>query len=163
MASFNKVILMGNLTRDPQLRYLPSNTPLCEFGLAVSRRYRDRDGNQKEDVCFVDITAWGRQAETINQYMSKGKPILVEGRLKLDQWTNQEGQKRSKLTVVAENFQFVGSREGGGAGGEAPRDQRSSQPPQDGGPVVEPPPAAGPGPDYGAPEGEPPRSENIPF
>ena len=100
MASFNKVILMGNLTRDPQLRYLPNNTAVCDFGLAVNRRYRDRDGNQKEEVCFVDLTAWARQAETINQYVTKGRPILVEGRLKLDSWTGQDGQKRSKLTVV---------------------------------------------------------------
>jgi len=110
MASYNRVILMGNLTRDPQLRYLPSGMAVCEFGLAASRRFRDKDGNQKEDVCFVDISAWGRQAETINQYMTKGKPILIEGRLKFDQWTGQDGQKRSRLTVVAENFQFIGPR-----------------------------------------------------
>ena len=161
MAGYNRVILMGNLTRDPQLRYLPNNTAVCEFGIAANRRFRDRDGNQKEEVCFVDVTAWGRQAETINQYMGKGRPILVEGRLKFDQWTGQDGQRRSKLTVVAENFQFVGSREGSGGGGGGSYDQRSG-PPQ-GGQSYDSPPQSGPESDYGAPEGEPPRAENIPF
>lgn len=119
MASFNRVILMGNLTRDPQLKYLPSNMAVCEFGLAVNHRWRDRDGNQREEVCFVDLSAFGRQAEVINQYMSKGKPILVEGRLKYDTWTGQDGQKRSKHSIVVDNFQFVGVREGGGPGGPA--------------------------------------------
>ena len=114
MANFNKVILMGNLTRDPQLRYLPNNTAVCEFGMAVNRNWRDRDGNQREEVCFVEISSFGRQAEVINQYMSKGRPCLVEGRLKFDSWTGQDGQKRSKHSVVVENFQFVGPREGGG-------------------------------------------------
>lgn len=117
MANFNKVILMGNLTRDPQLKYLPNNNPVCEFGMAINRNWRDRDGNQREEVCYVDLAAFGRQAETLNQYMSKGKPILVEGRLKYDSWTGQDGQKRSRLTVVAERFQFVGPRQGGGQGG----------------------------------------------
>jgi len=120
MASYNRVILLGNLTRDPQLRYLPNNTAVCEFGLAVNRRYRDREGNQKEEVCFVDLTAFGRQAETINQYVRKGRPLMVEGRLKFDSWTGQDGQKRSKLSVVVENFQFVGAREADGAA-ETPR------------------------------------------
>jgi single-strand DNA-binding protein len=114
MASFNRVILAGNLTRDPQLSYTPSNTPVVEFGLAVNRKWRDREGNMKEDVCFVDINAFGRPAETINQYMSKGRPILIEGRLRLRQWTNKEGQNRSKLDVVVDNFTFLG---GGGQGG----------------------------------------------
>lgn len=111
MAGYNRVVLLGNLTRDPQLRYLPNNKAVCEFGLAVNRRWRDADGNQHDDVCFVDLSAFGRQAETINQYMSKGKPILVEGRLKFDSWTAQDGSKRSKLSVVVENFQFVGARD----------------------------------------------------
>jgi single-strand DNA-binding protein len=102
MASYNRVILLGNLTRDPQLKYLPNNTAVCEFGLAVNRNYRDRDGNQREDTTFVDISAFGKPAETINQYMSKGRPLLVEGRLKFDSWTAQDGGKRSKLSVVAE-------------------------------------------------------------
>ena len=151
MASFNKVILMGNLTRDPQLRYLPNNTAVCDFGLAVNRRYRDRDGNQKEEVCFVDLTAWERRAETINQYMTKGSPILIEGRLKLDSWTGQDGQKRSKLTVVVDNFQFVGGREAGGAAGGSQYDRSAAEPRTDSGPAPGPVESAPPGP------------ENIPF
>ncbi len=122
-ASFNRVIIAGNLTRDPQLSYTPSNTAVVEFGLAMNRKWRDREGNMKEDVCFVDVNAFGRQAETINQYMSKGQSILVEGRLRLRQWTNKEGQNRNKLDVVVENFTFLGGgaggRDGGGARGGA--------------------------------------------
>ena len=141
MASFNRVILAGNLTRDPQLSYTPSNTPVCEFGLATNRKWKDKDGNMKEDVCFVDITAYGRQAEVINQYMSKGRSILVEGRLRFSQWTNKEGQKRSKLDVIAENFTFLGGG-GAGGGGQGARQNggREEQPPpipDTGGPVPE--------------------------
>jgi single-strand DNA-binding protein len=121
MAGYNKVILLGNLTRDPQLRYLPSNTPVCEFGLAVNRRWRDRDGNMQDEVCFVDLSAFGRSAETINQYMSKGRMLMVDGRLKFDSWTAQDGSKRSKLRVVVENFQFVGGRGGDDGGGRPDR------------------------------------------
>ena len=117
MANYNRVILMGNLTRDPQLKYLPSNTAVCEFGMAVNRRWRDRDGNQRDETCFVDIAAFGRQGETINQYMTKGRPILIEGRLKFDSWNAQDGSRRSKLSVVVENFTFVGGRDDGGGGG----------------------------------------------
>lgn len=117
MASFNRVILVGNLTRDPQLSYTPSNTPVCEFGLATNRKWKDRDGNMKEDVCFVDITAYGKQGETINQYMGKGQPMLVEGRLRYSQWTNKEGQKRNKLDVIVESFTFLGGGRGGGGQG----------------------------------------------
>ena len=118
MQGFNKVILAGNITRDPQLKYLPNNMAVCEFGLAMNRRWRDKDGNQHEDVCFVDVAAFGRQGETINQYMAKGKSILVEGRLKLDQWDDKEtGQKRNKLKVHCENMTMLGSRQEGGGGG----------------------------------------------
>jgi single-strand DNA-binding protein len=120
MASFNRVILAGNLTRDPQLSYTPSNTPVCEFGMAINRRWRDRDGNNKDEVCFVDLIAYARPAEVINQYMSKGRPMLVEGRLRFRQWTNKEGQNRSKLDVVVENFTFLGGGQGGGARAGAP-------------------------------------------
>jgi single-strand DNA-binding protein len=119
MAGFNKVILLGNLTRDPQLRYLPNNTAVCDFGLAVNRRWRDRDGNQRDEVCFVDVAAFGRPAEVINQYMSKGRQMLVEGRLKFDSWTGQDGQKRSKHSIVVDNFQFVGAREDTTGGGDS--------------------------------------------
>ncbi len=150
MANFNKVILAGNLTRDPQLRYLPSNTAVCEFGIAVNRTWRDRDGNQKEETCFVDVSAFGRPAETINQYMSKGRPILIEGRLKFDSWTGQDGQRRSKLSVVAENFQFLGGRnDGGGSGSDAPR----RAPQRDAGPDAPPPPH----------DERPPEGDDLPF
>jgi single-strand DNA-binding protein len=124
MANFNKVILMGNLTRDPQLRYLPSNTPVCDFGLAINRKWRGQDGETKEETCFVDVDLFGKQAETFNQYMSKGRPVLVEGRLRFRQWTTEDGQKRSKLSVVAENFRFVGGRgEAVPGAGRGPGDQ----------------------------------------
>ena len=118
MASFNKVILMGNLTRDPQMKYLPSQTAVVEFGLACNRKYRTQSGEDKEEVTFVDCTAFGRTGEVINQYFTKGKPIFIEGRLKYDSWEDKQGGgKRSKITVVIENFQFVGGRDGGGGGG----------------------------------------------
>ena len=109
MASYNKVFLMGNLTRDPQVKHLPSQMVVAEFGLAVNRRYRTAAGEDKEEVAFVDCSAFGRQAETISQYCTKGKPIFVEGRLKFDTWEDKGGGgRRSKLTVVVENFQFLG-------------------------------------------------------
>lgn len=111
MANFNKVILAGNLTRDPQLSHLPSNTAVCECGIAVNRKWRSQSGEMKEEVTFVDLRAYGKQAETINQYMTRGKPILIEGRLKFDSWESKEGQKRSKLYVIVENFQFIGTRD----------------------------------------------------
>src|SRR4051794_10866177 len=118
MASFNKVILMGNLTRDPQLKYPPSQTAVTEFGLACNRKFKTQAGEDKEEVTFVDCTAFGRTGEVINQYFTKGKPIFIEGRLKYDQWEDKQGGgKRSKITVVVENFQFVGGGDGGGGGG----------------------------------------------
>ncbi len=117
MANLNKVFLIGRLTRDPELRYTGSGTAVVEFGLAVNRNYTDSGGERKEQTCFVDIQAWARQAEVINEYMRKGRQIFVEGRLDLSQWENQEGQKRSKLRVIIENFQFLGGREDGGGGG----------------------------------------------
>ena len=118
MASYNKVILMGNLTRDPQMKYLPSQTAVVEFGLACNRKYKTQSGEQKEEVTFVDCTAFGRTGEVINQYFTKGKPIFIEGRLKYDQWEDKQGGgKRHKLTVVIESFEFIGGRDGGGGGG----------------------------------------------
>ena len=112
MASFNKIIVMGNLTRDPQLSYLPSQTPVVEFGLASNRRYKGSDGQMKEDVCFVDCRCYGKPAETISKYCQKGRPLLVEGRLQFDRWEAQDGSKRSKHRIFVENFTFVDSRGG---------------------------------------------------
>lgn len=129
MANFNKVILVGNLTRDPQLSYLPSQTPVVEFGLAVNRRWRAQDGQQREETCFVDCRAYGRQAETINQYLAKGRQTLVEGRLQFDTWEGQDGQRRSKHRVIVERCQFLGSAPSEGRAAPAPQ-PRQAQPPQ---------------------------------
>ena len=112
MASFNKVVLVGNLTRDPEVRYITSGAAVSEIGLAVNRQWTDRNSNErKEETTFVDVTLWGRQAELCSQYLSKGSPVLIEGRLQLDQWEDQQtGQKRSKLKVVGEHMQFLSSR-----------------------------------------------------
>ncbi|MFW6163666.1 MAG: single-stranded DNA-binding protein, partial [Planctomycetota bacterium] len=107
MPNYNRVILMGNLTRDPELRYTPSGTAVADFGLAVNRRRRGSDGERRDETCFVDVTAWGRQAEIINEHFTKGRPIFFEGRLQLDEWTSSDGQRRSKLKVVLERFQFI--------------------------------------------------------
>jgi single-strand DNA-binding protein len=107
MAGFNKVLLLGNLTRDPQLSYTPNQTAVVDFGLATNRRWRAQDGTQREETCFVDCRAFGRLAENINKYLTKGRPILVEGRLTFDSWTAQDGTKRSKHRVTVENFQFL--------------------------------------------------------
>ena len=122
MASLNKVFLIGNLTRDPELRYTPSGTPICEFGLAVNRSYRTRDGEQRDETCFVNVSMWGRRGEVISEYFSKGTPILIEGRLKFDTWETAEG-RRSKLSVVAENFEFMGRPAPGTAPTEADSDR----------------------------------------
>lgn len=116
MASFNKVILLGNLTRDPEMRYTPSGTPVASFGLAVNRRYRQGD-EQKEEVCFVDISTFGRQAELAGEYLSKGRMVLIEGRLQFRTWEDQNGQRRSKLDVVAERVNFMprASQDDGGS------------------------------------------------
>ena len=127
MASFNKVILMGNLTRDPELRYTPKGTAVAKLGLAVNRTWRNAEGQQQDETTFVDVDAFGKQAETLGQYMQKGRPILVEGRLKLDQWEDKNtGQNRSKLGVILEKFSFVG---GGQTGGTASTPQSSAPPP----------------------------------
>ena len=113
MANFNKVLLMGNLTRDPQLSYLPSQTAVVDFGIAVNRKWTGKDGEKKDDTCFVDCTAFAGQAETINKYLSKGRPVFIEGRLTFNSWVAQDGTKRNKLKVTVENFQFIGQPGGG--------------------------------------------------
>jgi len=115
MAAYNKVLLIGNLTRDPQLSYTPTQTPVVDFGLATNRKWTGQDGSAREETCFVDCRVFGRQAETINKYLTKGSPIFVEGRLTFDSWTGQDGVKRSKHRVTVENFQFL--RGGGGQAG----------------------------------------------
>ena len=144
MASLNKVLLMGNMTRDPQLSYLPSQTAVAEFGLAMTRRFKKQDGSQGEETCFVDCQMFGKRAEVLNKYFKKGDPIFVEGRLKLDQWTDKDNQKRSRLRVFIENFEFVGRR--GGQPSEA-----QEAPAEAPAPDAEPPP-------YGAGGGD-----EIPF
>jgi single-strand DNA-binding protein len=149
MASFNKVILIGNLTRDPELRYTPKGTAIAKVGIAVNRVWTSESGEKKEEVTFIDVDIFGRTAENVGQYMRKGRPIMIEGRLKLDQWDDkQTGQKRSKLGVVAETVQFLGSPTGGEGGAPAPTRQR--------------PAAAAPA---GEPlEGDaPPESDDVPF
>jgi single-strand DNA-binding protein len=116
MAGFNKVLLLGNLTRDPQLSYMPSQTPVVDFGLAVSRRWTGQDGGPREETCFVDCRAFGRSAENINKYCRKGRPLFVEGRLTYDTWTAQDGTKRSKHRVTVQSFQFIGAAASGGTG-----------------------------------------------
>ena len=108
MASLNRVFLIGNLTRDPELRYTPEGTAVLDLGLAVSRVYTTKDNEKKTEVCFVDVVVWRRQAETCHEYLSKGSPIFVEGRLQFDQWETSDGEKRSKLRVIANRVQFLG-------------------------------------------------------
>jgi single-strand DNA-binding protein len=153
MASFNKVILAGNLTRDPELRYTPKGTAVAKIGLAVNRTWTGEDGQKKEEVNFIDVEAWGRQGEVIAQYMKKGRPLLIEGRLKLDTWEDKNTkQKVSKLKVVLESFSFIDSNRGE-AGGAAPAVSRAA---------AAPAPAAAPA---GEPlEGDgPPESDDVPF
>ena len=144
MPNLNKVLLMGNLTRDPELRVTPKGTPICQFGLAVNRTFKMESGESREEVTFVDIEAWGKQGETIAKYCTKGRPLFVEGRLKLDTWEDKNTkEKKSKMRIVLENFQFLGDGRGGGgaapAGGEhepaggGASPERHSPPPRSGG------------------------------
>ena len=146
MANLNKVFLIGNLTRDPQLRYTPSGAPVADLGLAVNRKFKGQDGTWKDETCFVDLTVWGKTAENAAEYLSKGRSVFVEGRLKLDQWDDKNtGQKRSKLSVVAERLQFLGSpRDGGGRPKQQSAPGGQQQPSYDG-------------------DDAPPMDEDIPF
>ena len=129
MANYNRVILIGNLTRDPELRYTPSGTAVTDLGLAINRRYRTREGEWRDEVCFVDVSVMGRSAETCAQYLKKGRPAMVEGHLKLDQWEGKDGQRRSKLRVAGERVQFLGGRGEAPAPPSGPPDSgRESQP-----------------------------------
>lgn len=118
MPSLNKVLLMGNLTRDPELRVTPKGTPICQFSLAINRQFKMESGESREEVIYVDVEAWGKQGETIAKYVTKGRPLYVEGRLRLDQWEDKNTkEKRSRMKVVLEQFQFLGDSRGGGGGG----------------------------------------------
>ena len=152
MASFNKVILVGNLTRDPELRYTPKGTAVARLGLAVNRQWKTDTGEAREEVTFIDIDAFGRQAEVIGQYCKKGKPLMIEGRLKYEQWDDkQTNKKRSKLMVVLESFQFLGDgNRGGGEGAPA------------GAPPARRPAPAGETPAPADSEG-PPLDDDVPF
>jgi single-strand DNA-binding protein len=146
MPSLNKVFLMGNLTRDPELRVTPKGTSICQFALAINRKFKMESGESREEVIFVDVEAWGKQGETIAKFVTKGRPLFVEGRLRLDQWEDKNTkEKRSRMKVVLEQFEFLGdSRGGGGGGAPAPSGdldqtgggspERHAPPPRTGGP-----------------------------
>ncbi len=151
MASFNKVILIGNLTRDPELRYTPKGTAIAKLGLAMNRTWRDEAGQTKEEVTFVDVTAFGKPAETLGQYMKKGRPIMIEGRLRLDTWDDkQTNQKRSRLEVVLDSFQFLDF--GGKPSGDEAAPARFSAPAP--APASSPTPTPTPATPAGPPAGE---------
>lgn len=159
MSNFNKVFLMGNLTRDPELKYTPKGTAVARLGMAVNRRYTTESGEAKEEVTFVTVDAWGKQAEVIAQYCRKGRPLFIEGRLKLDQWDDKvTGQKRSQLGVVLESFQFIGGRRDdeaapGGAIAPPPTGTPRPAPARPAAPAAAPDPLDGP----------PPEDDDVPF
>ncbi len=152
MASFNKVILMGNLTRDPEVRYTPKGSAVTDIGLAVNRVYTPEGGEKREEVTFIDITLWGRTAEIAGEYLKKGRPVLIEGRLQLDTWDDkQSGQKRSKLKVIGETMQLLGGKPGAGGGGGG---EGGEEPPRSSGGRTAPPPR---------PSASEPDDDEIPF
>ena len=160
MAYLNKVFLIGNLTRDPELRVTPKGTAICSFGLAVNRQYRDESGASRDETTFVDIEAWGKQGELVSKYLTKGSPAMVEGRLRLDAWESKTGEKRSKIKVVLDNVQFLSRGPGAGAAAAAPAPEAEA----DGADRPAPAPAPAPRP---APSAEPPPSagvdDDVPF
>ncbi|MEM9398610.1 MAG: single-stranded DNA-binding protein [Verrucomicrobiota bacterium] len=169
MASLNKVMLMGNLTRDPDVRHTPKGTAVGDLGLAINMSYRTQDGQDRDEVCYVDVVVWGRQAETCQQYLRKGAPVFVEGRLQLDQWQTQDGEKKSRLRVRAERVQFLsgggGGRSGSGGGNYSSSGNQGSSygqpdnygaPPAGGGGYSQ-----GDGPPTSSPAGDP--DDEIPF
>lgn len=129
MSTLNRVFLMGNLTRDPEVRYTPSGTAVGDLGLAVNETYKNKAGENVESTVFVDVEVWSRQAETCAEYLYKGSPVFVEGRLKLDQWENQQGEKRSKLRVRADRVQFLGSPKRTEESGASHKDAPASEAP----------------------------------
>jgi single-strand DNA-binding protein len=158
MASLNKVLLIGNLTRDPEVRMLPSGRSICKFGLAINRNFKDSEGNKREEVTFVDVESFGPRGEALARFFSKGKPIFVEGRLKLDQWESQTGEKRSRLLVDLENWEFVGAKQDSYEG--------QSREPATGTPQttpVDPDNANAPPDSPSPPAGDPDLNEDVPF
>lgn len=131
MASFNKVILMGNLTRDPELRYTPSGAPVCNFDMAMNRAYTRQGGEKRDEVCYMSIVVWGKPGESCGQYLKKGRSVHVEGHLQQRTWETPEGQKRSKIEVVAERVQFLGGGNGAGKGATAGGESHAPAPDQD--------------------------------
>jgi single-strand DNA-binding protein len=130
MSNLNKVFLMGRLTRDPELRYTPQGMPVSDLGLAVNREFTTQGGERRKDTLFIDVTVWKKQAELCCQYLKKGNPLFIEGRLSMDSWEGQDGQKRTKIRVVAENFQFIGGGSGkSGTAGEPAGEMEESGPP----------------------------------
>ena len=157
MASLNKVLLIGNLTRDPDVRVMSNGRPVCNFGLALNRSYKDSEGNRKEEVTFVDVECFGPRAEAVGRFFTKGRAIFVEGRLKLDQWESKEGEKRSALRVVLDNFEFVDSKQDSPTSGRPAASIENTPSPdnKDSEPEPKPPPSA--------PASDPDLDEDVPF
>jgi single-strand DNA-binding protein len=161
MANFNRVILAGNLTRDPELRYTPKGTAIARIGMAINRTWKTETGETKEEVTFVDVDAFGRQAEVIAQYMKKGRPFLLEGRLKLDQWEDKNThQKQSKLRVVLDSFSFIDSRADAGGGGSSGGGGGEPARPRPPAPVAGPAAAA---PEPSEPDAPAAEEDDVPF
>ena len=153
-ASLNKVLLMGNLTRDPEVKYTPKGTAVCDLGIAINDSYKAQDGTIKETVTFVDVEVWGRTAENCKQYLTKGRPVFVEGQLRLDQWESPQGEKKSKMRVRADRVQFLGGGPGRTGGGERPPPSGSDEPAR---------PAARPGSSVSEERPPLPADDDIPF
>ena len=160
MAYLNKTFLIGNLTRDPELRVTPKGTAVCQFGLAVNRQYKDESGATRDETAFIDIEAWGKQGELCSKYLQKGSLAFIEGRLRFDSWEDKtSGQKRNKLKVVLENVQFLTRGGGGGGGGGSGASAESAAAAGDDAPAERPPrPAVKP-----APEAKPAADDDVPF
>lgn len=159
MPNLNKVMLMGNLTRDPEVRYTPKGNCIAKLGLAINRKWTSEDGEKKEDVTFVDVTCFGKTAEVVGQYFKKGKPVFIEGRLNLEQWDDkQTQQKRQKLGVIMESFQFIDSAVSDDGG-----ERRSAAPKDDSRQTTGKPKGKGGGHDYSEPPEPPPVEDDVPF
>ena len=156
MASLNKVLLIGNLTRDPDVRMLSNGRPVCNFGLALNRNYKDAEGNRKEEVTFVDVECYGPRAEAVGRFFTKGRSIFVEGRLKLDQWESKEGEKRSAIRVVLDNFEFVDSKQDGQSSGDRQPSSSSNS-----SPTPQPMPEVSN--ESASPSSDPDLDEDVPF